>query len=672
VGLIASAASLLFHPLTASCQNYAVKDLGRLVDLSGQSQSKPNAINSRGNVAAVNVVSGSYRGLIYGSSTTNLGTLGGTNSFGAGINTSNLVVGYSLTSDGSDHAFLWTPGGTNGVSGNPQMKDLGTLGGLSSEAYAINRLGVVTGFSSDGNNDHAFVYSNAVMKDIGNLMGGSLPGSYGYGINDQGHVAGIAYNQNYSTAHAFFYNGATVTDLGTLGGTGGIALSVNNGDRVAGYATTSTGFSHAFRWASGVMTDLGTLGGGYSYGIGINNSNVVVGGSYTDGANSIYRAFICPTNTMLDLNTQLDATGTGWALVEARAINDGGQIVGVGTYGGSSHGFLLNPVPRILQQPTNVSVACQTTAGFSVTATPAPLTYQWYHGATSNGVPLVNATNASLILTNATGAQAGPYFVVLSGLYAGTTSSIASLTILDSTPPVLIGCPSNISKNTDPGVCSAIVTWTNPTALDACDGPVAVTCSPPSGSRFNKGVTIVSCTTSDSNKNTNTCFFTVTVADREAPVIANCPVPITRLAAPGSNSVVVSWSSPTATDNCDGVVLVSSLPASGSSFPIGTNTVLCRAYDSSGNTNTCTFTVTVKAAQPPLITTIKLAGTNVLLTFTTQAGGQYYVEAEQSLSGAGWTYFLPGISGTGGLVTVTNVGGAGLSSRFYRVKLTVP
>jgi hypothetical protein len=50
---------------------------------------------------------------------------------------------------------------------------------------------------------------------------------------------------------------------------------------------------------------------------------------------------------MLDLNTLLDASGNGWELREARAINDSGQIIGVGLTNGELHGFLLNPVPEI-------------------------------------------------------------------------------------------------------------------------------------------------------------------------------------------------------------------------------------------------------------------------------------------------------------------------------------
>ncbi|HEY5914481.1 MAG TPA: HYR domain-containing protein [Verrucomicrobiae bacterium] len=646
-----------------------MKDLGVLADLAGQSESRPNAISLQGRVAAANVVNGSYRALLYGGAWTNLGTLGGANSYGAGINESNLVVGHSLTVGGTDHAFLWTPGGTGGVPGNVQMKDLGTLGGSASGAFAINRLGQITGYAATTKEDHAFVYSNGVVRDLGPLFAGGLANSYGYGINDLGHVVGTAYNSSYSVARAFFFNGTSAADLGALGGNDASALAINNTDRVAGYASTADGFDHAFRFVGGAMTDLGTLGGSYSYGIGLNNSNVVVGGSFVDAANTIYHAFICPTNTMYDLNNFLDSSGAGWALVEARAINDRGQIIGTGNYRGASHGFLLSPAPRIVQQPTNTTVACQGTARFTVSAVPAPLLFQWYKGALSSGSPLPSATNATLTLTNVTGTAAGPYFAVVTGTFSSATSAVATLTVIDSTAPVITGCPPNLTNNTDPGLCSAVVTWPSPIALDACEGPVPVTCTPPSGSRFPKGVTGVTCRAGDSSRNTNTCVFTVTVVDREAPDFTNIPGPVQGYAAPGAGSVPVSWDPLAATDNCDGKVTVKCLPPSGSPFPKGTSTVVYSASDANRNTNSGSFTVTVSEAIPPIITSARVIGTSVVITFTTLSGAAYSVECASDIPGASWTESASGIHGTGGLVNATNSSPPLATSHFYRVKM---
>src|SRR5204863_9343349 len=57
----------------------------------------------------------------------------------------------------------------------------------------------------------------------------------------------------------------------------------------------------------------------------------------------------------------------------------------------------------------------------------------------------------------------------------------------------------------------------------------------------------------------------------------------------------------TATDNC-AVTDISSAPPSGFAFPVGVTAVTSTARDSSGNSSSCSFTVTVLDTQPPQIT----------------------------------------------------------------------
>lgn len=344
-----SAVTILFvgHPVLAAL--YSVKDLGALTGLPASNNSKPNGISGNGKVAASNVTNSVYRAFLYSAGQwTNLGTLGGANSHGNGVNEAGAVVGSSQTSGGFSRAFLWTPGATNGVAGNPQMKDLGTFaGGSNSDAAAINNSGQVTGYAQTATRDRAFRYSGGTLTDIGALLPPNLPYSYGLGINGAGHIVGIAYDPFFTWPHAFFYNGVSASDIGNLGAQGASAVAINDNGQIAGYANTVAFDVHAFRYAGGAMHDLGTLGGHYSYANAINNSNVIVGGSFSDANDTLYRAFIAVNNSMEDLNDSLDATGAGWVLEEALAINDSGQIVGVGKYNGTKHAWLLNPVPVI-------------------------------------------------------------------------------------------------------------------------------------------------------------------------------------------------------------------------------------------------------------------------------------------------------------------------------------
>jgi hypothetical protein len=76
------------------------------------------------------------------------------------------------------------------------------------------------------------------------------------------------------------------------------------------------------------------------------------------------------------------------------------------------------------------------------------------------------------------------------------------------------------------------------------------------------------------------------------------------------DSVVVEFDA-FATDDCDPAPTVTCQPPSGSWFPVGVTEVTCTAVDSVGNTATCSFTVTVEGAEPPVVVDVT-ASPNIL------------------------------------------------------------
>jgi Bacterial surface protein, Ig-like domain/HYR domain len=97
---------------------------------------------------------------------------------------------------------------------------------------------------------------------------------------------------------------------------------------------------------------------------------------------------------------------------------------------------------------------------------------------------------------------------------------------------------------------------------------------------------------SDAAGNRTTATRMVHVVDTTPPQIT-CPQPIAvgcslNLETPVNFTV-------TAADNCDPNPAVTSTPASGSGFRVGTTNVICHTVDASGNTNTCSFTVSRSA-----------------------------------------------------------------------------
>ncbi len=124
----------------------------------------------------------------------------------------------------------------------------------------------------------------------------------------------------------------------------------------------------------------------------------------------------------------------------------------------------------------------------------------------------------------------------------------------------VFNCPNDISVGNDTGICGATVNY-SVTASDVEDGTLVPTqtAGMPSGSVFPVGTTLNTFQVTDSDGNTSTCSFNVTVNDTEAPTI-NCVVDITQDNDPGICGAVVTFSEPTVSDNCGSSVLVNTMP----------------------------------------------------------------------------------------------------------------
>jgi len=258
---------------------------------------------------------------------TELGTLGGSTSSVAAMNSVGQITGRSSNARGFEHAFRW--------SASTGMVDLGTLGGLTSSGTAINAAGQVTGSSErpDGST-HAFIWSTGTgMVDLGTLGG---PSSYGEVINGAGQVAGTSSTAS-GRLDAFVWSASQgMVDLGNLGGDRIEVLAINASGHVTGASGIAVGglIQHAFVAAPDVaIQDLGTLGGAESTARAINDAGQIIGASHV--ALGGYHAFVwSAVGGMVDLGS-LDYNS------DATAINDLGQIAGSsGPNSGLSHAFM--------------------------------------------------------------------------------------------------------------------------------------------------------------------------------------------------------------------------------------------------------------------------------------------------------------------------------------------
>ena len=226
--------------------NPQVKFLGTL----GGSKSFAYGINDMAHVVGwSDTSSGQQHAFLYRNDMTDLGTLGGVSSEAKRINRYDQVVGTAQNASGQDRAFLWSPGAMDGVPTNPQMKDLGDLGGGWSRAYGMNDQGWVVGCSAYGTQIRAFAWdTSGGMRDLGTLGGNS---SVAYGVNNLGQIVGSSMSLiNGRDDRALIYNKGAVLDLNNYipansGWTLTAATGINDSGQICGYGTGPGGY-HPF------------------------------------------------------------------------------------------------------------------------------------------------------------------------------------------------------------------------------------------------------------------------------------------------------------------------------------------------------------------------------------------------------------------------------------------
>jgi len=335
IAVICVAAGLQAAPGKASANvvpGYAVIDLtpipedgnvfGQALGVNGKRLVVGAVTNLEGNLEAVAWRSGQLE---------MLGTLGGTTSSAHAVNHDGAVVGESqIRDDAAVRAF---------VTRGDAMVDLGTLGGASSWGRDIDDRGTAVGGAElAGGAVHAFAWSGTGLEDLGTLGGSS---SFAEAIGAKGEIVGSAALDGDVSSHAVVWDGPHVVDLGTLGGTFSAALDVSGRGDVVGWAELADRSAHAFRWRDGFLEDLGTLGGGFSSANGINRNGDVVGVSTLVG-DAESRGFVVLDDRMVALDELLPA-GSGWSVTEAFAIDNVGRIAAQATFAGQTHAVLLVP-----------------------------------------------------------------------------------------------------------------------------------------------------------------------------------------------------------------------------------------------------------------------------------------------------------------------------------------
>jgi probable HAF family extracellular repeat protein len=202
-------------------------------------------------------------------------------------------------------------------------------------AWSINDAGEATGISGDAGG--AYVWSSKTgMVALDTFIGAF---AVGRSINASGQVAGFI-----GTA-AFLYGGTSGTTYVDFAGFGAQAWGLNDAGtavgsyRPGGEQPNGSPIHHAFAFNDGVLRDLGTVSGGFSsIAYATNNVGQVVGDWWGTGRAG---AFIHDdAGGMVDI---------GGGATSARAINDVGQVAGIGFFAsGRASAFLFSPATGVV------------------------------------------------------------------------------------------------------------------------------------------------------------------------------------------------------------------------------------------------------------------------------------------------------------------------------------
>jgi hypothetical protein len=221
------------------------------------------------------------------------------------------------------------------------------------------------------------------------------------------------------------------------------SLSLQSNGTVVAWGDNGVGQTDVPASLSGVMAL--AAGAGHSLALR-SNGTVVAWGSHDDGTDwvpvsvpeELSNVVAIAAGGSQSLALRADGTVVGWGfhwnssgdervpiMVPAGLQNVIGMAVG------ADHSLaLISSRLAIWQQPIDRVVALGANVTISVgTSGEAPLAYQWYF---NTNMPMPNATNASLTISNAQFTSAGMYFVVITNAYGSVTSSFARLTVVSA------------------------------------------------------------------------------------------------------------------------------------------------------------------------------------------------------------------------------------------------
>ncbi|MBT8401662.1 MAG: tandem-95 repeat protein, partial [Rhodothermia bacterium] len=298
--------------LSRGSQAYGVNESGIVV----------GAVEENGGIAAARWDVGAEK-----SESTLLEGMDGQLSVALDVNESGDVVGTALSGDNQFHPVIWQGSALTVISADGV--DVGQAEAISSDGEIVGS--VLTPTSAE----------RAIRGELGNVRQLSSEDSRAYGINGLGMAVGSKVSGTAVTAVSWSSNGLE-SELSTPGSRFAEAYGVNDSGWIVGAMGDDAASSAAKTTSRGLLLQndpLFTMTGESSISADFSKSMTEVVG-LTKSQSLELRAALWVGGNVLDLNA-LIPEASGWTLVEARDVNNAGQITGYGLFQGAPRAFVL-------------------------------------------------------------------------------------------------------------------------------------------------------------------------------------------------------------------------------------------------------------------------------------------------------------------------------------------
>ena len=315
------------------------------VTVVGPANSYATDINKYGVVSGDQYFGDSPRGFINrGRGVVYLGTLGGASSNAVAINDRGQVLGQWTTAAGQVRGFIYYAG---------TRRDIGVIPGRSSRFTDINNAGYIT---AEGTLPDSYYGPRGFLRapdgaytDIGNLSYDD-PITLAFALNNRNVIAGASGPLTFPEQpyRAINWSKGAMNDLGDFGWAPNYGVAINDCGQVTGSMSVSTGVHNriAFLFSNGRLINLDgrpATDERDSAGAGINGLGHVVGSS------NHLSGFVYRGRRMQSLNALINPA-LRWNISYPKAINDAGQIAATAERDGVYYAVRLDLIRPMLER----------------------------------------------------------------------------------------------------------------------------------------------------------------------------------------------------------------------------------------------------------------------------------------------------------------------------------